>query len=469
VHSIAEEAVREESIAVPEPSADLAGLDGSIASEANPPEPEPDVEEEDDWQFTEQVRTEGDDDAAVDDDFGVGTDFSEGIDEAPLSGAMDEAEADLDIAGEPDSMPFSDEGIDLGVEMDSSGLDLDSDGEIEAEPSPEMGFDENELSVPDASIGIEAGHDESSFGDVKDFSELTEDVGLEAAEVESIVEEDLADDSDAGLYSSSGSSEDLGDPENWDLAPDADFNSPKASIAGLVDAFSPGSAAGSDRGAAFGFEGGLDPSDFDAELREPSKLIAVSKTVAMGLGWLLTIVVVAVVSYLSVAPEWQRWAETTQTYAAGDFVAETTNTRWVDTARAGSLLVVDGVARNAGSQAIWPPSLQVALLDAEGNAISGVEIAVGVPLAEAVLREGTVAELSTSISLAPGRFQTSPLGAGEIREFQAVIAEVPEAARRVVLEVVENDRPGRGIEQAGADPMGAPAPAESSAAIEAER
>jgi hypothetical protein len=467
VHLIAEEAARDESVTVPEASADLAGLDGSIASDANPPEPEPDLEEEDDWQFTEQVRTEGDDDPAADEDFGVGTDFSEGVDEASLSDVVGEAEPDLDIAGEPDSVSFSGDGIDLGAEMDSSGLDLDIVGETEAE----LGFDENELSVADAATGIEAGHDDSSFGDVEDFSELTEDVALESAEVESIVEEDLSDDSDAGIYSSSGSTEDLGDPENWDLAPDADFDSPKASIAGLVDAFSPGSAAGSDQGAAFGFEGGLDPADFDAELGEASKLIAVSKTVAMGVGWLGTIVVVGVVAYLSVAPEWQRWAETTQTYAVGDFVAETTNTRWVDTTRAGSLLVVDGVAHHAGRQAIWPPSLQVALLDADGNEISGFEAAVGVPLAEVVLREGTLAELNESMSRARGRFQTSPLGPGEIREFQAVIAGVPRAARRVVLEAVENDMPtGDGdLERPGADLIDAAASAESSAAIEARR
>jgi hypothetical protein len=456
VHSIAEEAAQDESAGVPEPSADLAGLDGSIASEANPPEPEPDLDEEDDWQFTEQVRTEGDDDAAPDDDFGVGTDFSEGLDETSLSGALGEADSDLGPTAEPDVVSISDDGIDLGAEMDASGLDLESSAESDAGAGSELGLDSNELSVGDATSGIEAGHDDSSFGDVKDFSELTEDVGLETTEVESIVDADLTDDSDAGLYSSTGSTEDLGDPESWDLAPDADFNSPKASIAGLVDAFSTGASEASGPGAALSFEGELDPSDFDAELGERSKLLSGLRTVAMGLGWLGTIVVVTVVAYLSVAPEWQRWAETTQTYATDDFVAETTDTRWVDTTRAGALLVIDGVARNTGRQVIWPPPMQVALLDAEGQEISGAESAIGVPLAETVLREATLAELTASMTLAPERFRTSPLGPGEIREFQAVIAHVPDTARRVVLEPAANEATDEGIAPADADLIAEP-------------
>jgi predicted Zn finger-like uncharacterized protein len=444
--SIAEEVAGDETAGVPTASRDLAGLDGSVASEANPPESSPVSEpEEEEWQFTEEIRVEGDDDLDIDDSFGDETDFTEEYREPTLAEEM---------PGETSDSPpvdASDEGVGLDAsiqqvteELEVDGIDLD----VDDDPSGlELGGAADAVSgigdAEESATGVEAGHDDSSFGAVEDFSALSEEVDLDGVDTEPTLNADLSDDSDAGLYSSEGSTEDLGDPENWDLAPGADFDSQNSSIAGLVNSFSsPGSQAAG-RGSASTFENDLDPNQYDPELGERSMLTKGLASIASIVGWVGTVAAVSVVAYLGITSESKRWSIETQSFAQGSLTAQTTHSRWIETLRSEPLLVVDGIARNTGAEGIDAPSLQIALLDAEGNRIPGAEIVVGSPLAEEILREATPDELGRSKQSAPGIFRSSPLTPGESRPFQAVIGELPLEARRLLLEAVADDQVGK--------------------------
>jgi predicted Zn finger-like uncharacterized protein len=437
VHAIAEEAAGDENVGTPTASTDLAGLDGSIASQANPPEPEPDDEEE--WQFSEEVRLEGDEEPAT--DFGEGTDFSEGFDESALEdeAAAIEDEGALNRADAPDVVPMSEDSLDLAGDESAPAIGLEDDHEpvIEVESSATEidAIEEEEIEVED--VGIEAGNDDSGFGAVDDFSALTEEIEALGVDTDASPTADLTDDADAGLYRSSGVTDDLGDPESWDLAPDADFDSAKTSMASLVQAFSPSAGEASASDASSPFADGLDASDFDVERRRGAVVVAGLKKAGNLLGWCVTIATVCVVGYWSLAPEWQRSTPSTQVLAVGAFSAETTGARWLETTRGVPVFVVDGIALNSGREVVWPARLQVALMDVEGERLPDTEVPLGVPIAESILREGSPSEIARAWASAPDRFRTSPLGPGESRSFQAVIESVPARARRFVLEPVE--------------------------------
>lgn len=449
VQSIVEETVGDVAAGgVPPAADDLVGLDGSIASLANPSESAVESDDEENWEFTEEVRTEGQDDLNEGDNFGVGADFSEGFEAASFetetaTEAANEIDLDSggdDIVGEELDTDFADDGIDLQDDDGSSGVELevatDDIGDMQVDTEGLLGIVGDDDDVSEIVADAEAGRDDSGFGDVADFSALAEEVA--PAQIESVVEEIHSDVSNQeGIDTSSGVTDDLSDPENWDLAPDSDFDSPKSSIAGLVDSFSPGSRSASEPAAASHLESDFDPADFDAEIGERSMLSLGLRTIATTLGWMITMASVSVVAYLSLVPEWQRWTVAPQTLALEAFSAETTRTRWVETSRSGSLLVIDGVAHNTGREVIWPPALQIALLDVEGEEISAAQTPIGSPLTERVLREATAAELAESMWLAPEQFRTSPLGPGESRAFQAIVADLPDGARRYVVEVAD--------------------------------
>jgi hypothetical protein len=213
-------------------------------------------------------------------------------------------------------------------------------------------------------------------------------------------------------------------------------------VAGLVDSFSsPGSQA-SGRSDGAGLGSSLDPSRFDTEASIGSKLAALLVSFGSIVGWFATVAIVGAVGYLSVAPEWTRWEVATQTMTEGSFSAKTTTTRWVETLRAGPLLVIDGVAHNTGQQRVQPPSLQIVLLDAEGEPIPETVVLAGAPMTERILRESTPSQLAESMRVAPHLFQASPLAAGGSRAFQVVIGDVPDSARRLLLEKADASHTG---------------------------
>lgn len=435
VHSVAEDAAGGGLAAGVPPVAEE--LDSSGSTLAGPsavvPEAVPESEEED-WQFSEEVRIEGDDlDDDLDDplaggseansnldsgsDFGAAGDFGGGLDADAL--LQDIGSEDLETPDLPGPGIESAAAEDAGV---GSGLDLD---------------------VASDSVPSELPRDESSFGTVDDFSSLMEDEespGLDlAAEISAELDQEAASECESGSQNAAkGTTDDLGDPESWDLVGSNEFDASRRSVMGVARSYAdPLGEGGAQVGGLFGEDSqSVAYPEEIAEASQVKRVLAGSGRIA---GWVVTVAAVAMVLWLGLRSEWTRWAQSPQVVSVGPFTAETGAAGWVDTSRAGFVLVVEGRARNTGNAAIWPGPVRLALLDAAGERLAGAEIRAGASLPDATLRESSPAQLEASVALAAERFAGTPLAAGEVRSFQAIVSEtrLPEQARRVLLEVGE--------------------------------
>ncbi len=405
--SIAEEAARDTMSDVPQATSETpAALNEATNTAADSLDAEP---EEEDWQFSEVIRNEGDDEPETESDFEDGEAFE---DLSDLGDRADEqGPADLDSADSVDST----EAIETfgGGSMSESGLELESDSE-EAEPESE----------------------ESDFGSVEDFSSLSEEEelapteldagdGLEREQAESIPE-------GAGVYSSSGASDDLGDPESWDLVGTQDAAVSKVAIGSVAtstrtDFLADGSAT----------ENESAPIDYEEEIGPVSPIWQKLARAGHIAGWATTAVMVVAAFGVMFHSEWSRSLQTPQTVSAGPMTAETTIASWVETSRAGFVLVVRGQLHNTGSVPLRPGLLQLAILDAAGGRIAEPPIPVGERIPESILREASPDQLAASVAASISSFRDTPLAPGERRDFEAIAreADLPEDARRILLEI----------------------------------
>ena len=418
VHSIAKEAAQDSMSNVPPATSDAP----DPASES--PSTAVDAEsDEEDWQFSEEVRSEDDeevdshdsvgsseDDEEVDsrDSFGSSQDFSGGLDaDALLSETSGDGEFEVDEAA--DSVADS-------VALDSgegSGLELES-GPEQAEPV----------------------RDESDFGSVDDFSSLLEDDDVAAVDLgsESASERESPTSSlpAAQVNESNETTDDLGDPESWDLVGNDDSTVGKA---GSGSAGMP--IHDEDLGSGVAMENDPEESFFEDEIGPTWRLWQGLARVGSGIGWVATIALVGSTLVLGLRTEVTRWAQSPQTISVGAITAETTSTNWVETSRSGFVLIVEGQVRNTGSTPYWPGRVQFALLDTRGGRLNQAPILAGERLAETILREASPAQLLASLDAAASRLRDTKLAPGESRNFSAVVLEdqLPEAARRVLLEL----------------------------------
>lgn len=393
LHRIAAETAADAAPGVPRVSADLPKESPRSSAASDP--------EEEDWQFNDEVRVPGDDeaDAEGESDFDAGSDFGEDFDDATIP---------------------ADESAGGGV------------------PSAEEGAR--------ASSTAEDARDESSFGSVDDFSSWMEDeesanAGSTALEIgEGPAELGIAD-SEVGVYSTRGSAEDLGDPESWDLIGGAAATASRRSRAGTS-----GSAT------ARGGRTPLAPSSelldqfgepsFADDLEERGPLQTTALRIAHALGWGVTLALIAASAFALLQPEWARRSVVAQRAEAGPFVAETSETSgtsWVETSRTGTLLLVRGRSSNVGSEAIWPRPVQIALLDGVGTPLAVAPVRAGAPLPESVLRESRPEALEVARLGAMSAFVGEPLAPGESRAFEAVVTDVPAEARRILLQIAESE------------------------------
>jgi predicted Zn finger-like uncharacterized protein len=424
VDAVAQEAVRNGQSSTPAATADL----GASASGLSPSTVSGFDNDEEDWQFSEEVRVEGDDDLDSDGPFDIDAEMDGGLDPEIASEEASIAEPSLDLAGGPEIDEVGDD-VAPGPEA-GSGLALES------EPEPVAA-----VSAPPAtSAAAEPSRDASDFGSVDDFSSLMEDddsatedlTGDSGAELGTAAEVDAS----VGVYASNGSSDDLGDPESWDLV-GSDDASAKGSRGRAVNR-SQGNAFGQgvlDTAAAFETES--PESIYEDEIGEAPVWARHLGGIGRVVGWAATIVMVAAALGLGLQREWQRWVQVPQVATAGPFIAETLSTGWVQTSRAGFVLVVEGQLRNDSGQPHWPGALQLALLDSAGVRLPSAPIRPGARLRETILRESTTSELTSHAQASIRRFSQTPLAAGEVRPFEAIVLEdeLPETARRFLLEV----------------------------------
>jgi predicted Zn finger-like uncharacterized protein len=416
-HSIAEEAAHDPMSNVPpvaSDASDLASTVGAVAPDLDP--------EEEDWQFSEEIRSEGDEDLEPESDFGVSQDFGSGLDADELLGeGGDGTEGALDPVAPTDS----------GAEIDSVDLDSSSGSGLELESS----------SGPEEPV-----RDESDFGSVDDFSSLMEDDDVApvdlAAEIESELE--TAESASPTVLGDveSAKTDDLGDPESWDLVGNHDFTASKSSAGPLGNPFQDDAF-----GSGFSFEDDTGESPYEEESGSESPLWQGLVQVGNGIGWVITIASVVVVLGLGLRTEWTRLSQSPQTVSVGAMTADTTQASWVETSRSGSILIVAGELRNTGNVPLWPGTVQLALLDADGGRLTSPPMQAGERLAESILREASPDELIASASAAALSLRDRPLAPGETRAFEAIALGdlLPERARRVLLEIGE---PGIVVEPA---------------------
>jgi predicted Zn finger-like uncharacterized protein len=436
--SIAADAAADGAAGTPPASSDLDSSRSHFDATTAGFEAEP---EEEDWQFNEEVRIEGDDDLdqGAADDFDVDSDFGEGFDDSALS-----ADPDLDM-GEDPGLSDDPRAVEAeGIESEGSGLELDSPGPTVAESEP--------------------ARDESSFGTVDDFSSLMEDDDLEergdlAEEPVGALEPDLdtgaaPEPDNVGVYSSSGASDDLGDPESWDLIGSDPGQGRGASLGGVVGSFA-SAAPRSGLGMTPDFLDGFGDAPYEQEIGEPSVLGRLLARAGNAVGWCITLALIAGVLYVGLQPEWARWSEATQAVTSGPFSAEATDSGWVETSRSGNLLLVRGRVRNSGRESIWPQPVQVALLDGAGSRLVASPISAGAPLEASILRETRPEELDAAREAAVDVFLRTPLAPGEVRPFEVVAREIPTDARRTLLEIAPS-APAPRAEARAAEPQPQP-------------
>ncbi|MHA7839967.1 MAG: zinc-ribbon domain-containing protein [bacterium] len=423
IHRIAAETAADEAAGTPKASADLSAPPSAASAPSGRFDSDP---EEEDWQFNQDVRLAGEDDPA-------------------LSGSRDPgAESDRSSDLDDETGSFIDREPYLGQ---PSGGEA---GEGEAEASPiGLDLDASKPSPPTSPTPEEA-RDESNFGSVDDFSSWMEDEapggGDESAGAPSGLS-GLAEAAPEGLSAGSGGrvqtarsgAEDLGDPESWDLIGSEGAMPTRSTRPGPV------AARGSVRGGKR--RGGLElsPDYLDGfgeapaaeDLGEPSAWAVAAGKGGRFLGWLVTIFLAVTAIQAGLRPEWSRWAEAPQTASSGGFQAETRTTGWVETSRAGSVLVIRGQSHNASPEPIWPRPLQVRLLDGSGSPLAESPILAGEPLAEVILREAAPAELEAARLAAVDAYLGEPLAPGEVRPFEVVLRELPAQARRSLLEIGE--------------------------------
>jgi len=407
VQAVVEQTIQGQAGRAPEPARDLAAGRHDA--------------EEEEWQFSEEIRVAGDDDAE---------------------------EADAAQAGSPRADSFDLTG-DFG-----RGFDPDAavhEPPARALPSPTTTFEPApgaapaKATAPAKAAGAASTRsaestptrDDSSFGSIDDFSSLIEDddVSIDLATPPPTAAATRAAGRAQPAAETRSRPEDLGDPESWDLV-GGDARRPAK----------PGSAARSGPSpAAAKRVASAAPLDLfgDGELppvrEDPVEASAVGRWLApLGrlLGSGLTLVCVGVVAALWLRPEWTRWAEVPQRIEQGALVAEAGRGGWLETSRAGFLLVYAGELRNTGNRPVAPAPVQLALLDRDGVRLDAPPVRAGRPLAEATLRESDPAALAAELQRSIAALNATPLAPGEVRPFSAVVpAEaLPEAAWRVRLE-----------------------------------
>ncbi len=426
VHSIAEDAAS----ALDSPSAaqDLPGttLDGLVETPDQAPEAEP---EEEDWQFSEEIRVEGDDgpddestgefstQADSESEFGVSEDFGAGFDESALLAEVSDSDAEDALEA----------GSNLAVEHQAAP----------SAASPLEAASDSETDLPQ--------RDPSSFGSVDDYSELMEDeepfASFDlASEIASELAVEEAADLGAVLDDESGPTDDLGDPESWDLVGSDDLTAERSSNSGLAQsAYSP-STADSEETDEFFSDEGYGEMDYDHEAGSSRSSTGIAARVGRIVGWTTSVALAGGVLFLALQTEWARWAQAPQVVSHGPLYAETTSSGWVETSRSGPILRFEGQIRNTGIKAIWPGVIQLALLDGAGERLAAMPIQAGVPISKTILREAAPETIAARAIAASRRLVGTPLAPGEARTFEALLFsdQLPDQAQRVLLEVGES-------------------------------
>jgi predicted Zn finger-like uncharacterized protein len=409
VERVVSQAIEGDGAAAPTPSADLDQKSHEPAAPSSDNAIPTDDDDESDWEFNVDPRGE----------------------------SKSEAAADPDAA-----MNFGSIGSDVG-----SGLSLEG----EDEPQVAVEAEEQSPLVPEDL-------EESDFGSMDDYE-------TDARETQG--EEDMVDDSapviddvsgpeidrlaeqpaESSPVSAPASGEGSAESDNWDFfaddtqgpssaAPGGDkavlgrirLASVEAGSAGLVDTIAGDSP--------FPSAGGLQDGAYGTDAAEPSKLWGAIAQVGHVVGWLSTVVLIAVGIAVVVKPAAESLTEKPRSVSFGELRADSISGHWIDTASGTTRYVVTGELTNPTERAVVldpPPS--IALKNTTGRSLGdGSSSWLGVAVGEPALRELGEEALRPHRGAAVDAFLRSPLQPGEHRPFQVVYESAPREA--VVFELV---------------------------------
>lgn len=410
IESVVAETIQGKVGRVPAPTRDLPSAPATDRATGVRGEPE-----EEDWQFSQEIRVADDDDrdeAALASDvapdqsaFDLTGDFGRGFDPEALA------------SPEPAPPPSA----------SAAGPSLPSRPKAGPAASPPVVA----LAKPAPAKPPEPVRDESSFGSIDDFSSLIDD---DESPLE-LATDSPSEASRPPARRATASADDLGDPESWDLVGGDEARHAQSTVAALVRPPKPVAKKPAARESLDLFSGS-DLPHVDEE-RDDGPVAALPwARVGKLVGWCATAASVALVGGGLLQAEWARRAEVPQRLEVGPLVAETTRAGWLESSRAGFLLVFEGELRNTGSKPLAPTPLRLALLDKAGERLAAPPVEAGERLAENVLREARPEELQRRRAEAVAGWRATPIAPGEVRPFAAIVAasELPVGARRVLLE-----------------------------------
>lgn len=336
-----------------------------------------------------------------------------------FGGSIDEAESRLDLA----------------TDDDHSGLELDTgNGRPSGAPPP-------------AAPASDESSSRTDFGSVDDFSSLMEDDDSQATD------DPLDDRGDgdslreqaaeqAGRYAGAGRSDELGDPESWDFFDDDTPTAPSPPRSPSPQGVALGRmgvvpAARTARAATIGPADDFDESGWAGQSRLAHVLEAAGRMV----GWTIVIVAFSLGLASGLWTTAESFVAGERTAALGSVEAVDMRAQWVDTARAGRLLLVSGGLRNVTRRSVTVEGpIEIALLDRLGQALGVAPTALGVELAERQIRELPIEVLARMRAHAAQRLLGTSIPPGGQLPFQAVIFEPPPEGLRFAIRQAEGGR-----------------------------
>jgi predicted Zn finger-like uncharacterized protein len=398
-------------------------------------------------------------DGDTDSDFGDGEDFSAG----------DDLAAGNDLADDSDFGDAND--LSDGRSSDASATGERPSGRNIANPndsdesiSDESDWEFNEDRFRGDHLGAEdpdEAHDAAreAIDDLLDPSRSSRAPSARAGSASSREAAVLAADGDA-------LEEDLGSPESWDLlAGDAPSSSvqgraPQGSAAQASGELAPESqpaAATAPRESqrSVGWISARPEIEEWIEPSEPSRVLAWIARSGHALGWGVTVTLFALVAFATLGPGIGSDAQPgLGTQRLAQLEAQAIAGRWVENAAAGPLFVVSGRLVNPTAAARELGALAgVRLLDANGARMMGETAAIGPVLEPRELRESEPAALQARQLEAGRRLAATSLEPGQSLAFEAVLATVPAAAARFVLEPIPQGRGGQLAAANGSEPV----------------
>jgi hypothetical protein len=165
---------------------------------------------------------------------------------------------------------------------------------------------------------------------------------------------------------------------------------------------------------------------------EPSAAAAWLGRTANGIGWAITLGLVAATAWRVMALPTAGGDEPITSQRIGGIQAESIRGHWLENIE-GEIYVISGTLRNADATGAGGVALAVSLLDARGQVLEVAPAAVGPAINPQRLREIDPRELQAAQRNGARVWAQSPMARGERRHFHAVFVSPPDTATQFRL------------------------------------